>query len=85
MINVLKQEYNVGFAKAKMVSLEMWKHQRRTSFKRIPSRTIMWMHGTEDTTENKMVCQEGNNMHNLLDENEKDWEEIVAIYKNKRK
>ena len=45
----------------------------------------MWMHGTEDTTENKMVCQEGNNMHNLLDENEKDWEEIVAIYKNKRK
>ena len=43
------------------------------------------MHGTEDTTENIMVCQEGNNMHNLLDENEKDWEEIVAIYKNKRK
>ena len=28
----------------------------------------------EDTTEHIMVCQEGNNMYNLLDENEKDWE-----------
>ena len=43
------------------------------------------MHGTEeDTAENIMVCQEGN-MYNLLDENKNDWEEIVAIYKNKRK
>ena len=31
-----------------------------------------------------MVCQEGNNMHNLLDENEKDWEKIVTIYKNNK-
>ena len=45
----------------------------------------MHMHGTEeDTAENIMVCQEGN-MYNLLDENKNDWEEIVAIYKNKRK
>ena len=29
-----------------------------------------------------MVCQEGNNAYNLLDENEKDWEKIVAIYQN---
>ena len=32
-----------------------------------------------------MVCQEGNNAYNLLDENEKDWEKIVAIYKNNKK
>ena len=31
-----------------------------------------------------MVCQEGNNAYNLLDENEKDWEKIVAIYKNNK-
>ena len=43
----------------------------------------MHMHGTEDTADNIMVCQEGN-MYNLLDENKNDWEEIVAIYKNKR-
>ena len=29
-----------------------------------------------------MVCQERNNTYNLLDENEKDWEKVVAIYKN---
>ena len=29
-----------------------------------------------------MVCQEVNNMYNLLDENEKEWEKIVAVYKN---
>ena len=28
---------------------------------------------TEDTTQHIMVCQEGNNTYNLLDENEKDW------------
>ena len=38
----------------------------------------------KDTTEHIMVCQEGNNMHNLLDENEKDWEKIVTIYKNNK-
>ena len=38
----------------------------------------------EDTTEHIMVCQEGNNTYNLLDENEKDWEKIVAIYKNNK-
>ena len=31
-----------------------------------------------------MVCQEGNNAYNLFDENEKDWEKIVAIYKNNK-
>ena len=36
----------------------------------------------EDTPEHIMVCQERNNTYNLLDENEKDWEKIVAIYKN---
>ena len=29
-----------------------------------------------------MVCQEGNDTYNLLDENEMDWEKIFAIYKN---
>ena len=28
---------------------------------------------TEDTTQHIMVCHEGNNTYNLLDENEKDW------------
>ena len=28
----------------------------------------------EDTTEHIMIFQEGNNMYNLLDENEKDWQ-----------
>ena len=37
---------------------------------------------TEVTPEHIMVCQEINNTYNLLDENEKDWEKIVAIYKN---
>ena len=36
----------------------------------------------KDTPEYIMVCQERNNTYNLLDENEKDWEKIVAIYKN---
>ena len=31
-----------------------------------------------------MACEEGNNTYNLLDENEKDWEKIVAIYKNNK-
>ena len=31
-----------------------------------------------------MVCQEVNNMYNLLDENEKEWEKIVAVYKNNK-
>ena len=39
----------------------------------------------EDTTEHIMACEEGNNTYNLLDENEKDWEKIVAIYKNNKK
>ena len=39
---------------------------------------------TDDMTEHIMVCQEGNNMYNLLDENEKDWEKTVAIYKNNK-
>ena len=36
----------------------------------------------EDTTECIMICQEENNIYNLLDANEKDWEKIIAIYKN---
>ena len=31
-----------------------------------------------------MVCQEGNNKYNLLDENEKDWENILATYWNNK-
>ena len=38
----------------------------------------------EDTTEHIMVCQEGNNMYNSLDEKEKDWDKIVAIHKNNK-
>ena len=38
----------------------------------------------EDTTKHIMVFHEGNNTYNLLDENEKDWEKIVAIYKNNK-
>ena len=38
----------------------------------------------EDTTEHIMACEEGNNTYNLLDENEKDWEKIVAIYTNNK-
>ena len=38
----------------------------------------------EDTTERIMICQKGNDTYNLLDENEKDWEKIVAIYKNNK-
>ena len=38
----------------------------------------------EDTTEHIMVCQEGNNAYNSLDENEKDWDKIVAIHKNNK-
>ena len=38
----------------------------------------------EDTTEHIMACQEGNNTCNLLDENKKYWEKIIAIYKNNK-
>ena len=38
----------------------------------------------EDTTKHIMVFHEGNNTYNLLDENEKDWEKIVAIYTNNK-
>ena len=38
----------------------------------------------EDTTEHIMVCQERNNTYNSLDENEKDWDKIVAIHKNNK-
>ena len=38
----------------------------------------------EDTKEHIMVCQEGNNTCNLLDENEKGWEKAVALYKNSK-
>ena len=38
----------------------------------------------EDTTEHIMVCQEGNNTCDLLDENKRDWGKIVTLYKNNK-
>ena len=54
------------------------------NYKRNESDTICLLCKTEDTIEHIMVCQEGDNTFNLLDENEKDWEKIVAIYKNNK-
>ena len=40
----------------------------------------------EDTTEHIMVCQEGNNLYNLLDENEKDCgKQLHYTRKNREK
>ena len=32
-----------------------------------------------------LLCQEGNNTCNLLEENEKNWKKIVTIYNNNKK
>ena len=65
------------------IRLHMW--NTKCNYKRNESDTTCPLCKTEeDTTEHIMVCQEGNNMYNLLDENEKDWEKIVAIYKNNK-
>ena len=61
----------------------MW--NTKCNYKRNESDTTCPLCKTEeDTTEHIMVWQEGNNTYNLLDENEKDWEKIVAIYKNNK-
>ena len=61
----------------------MW--NTKCNYKRNESDTTCPFCQTEgDTTEHIMVCQEGNNTYNLLVENEKDWEKIVAIYKNSK-
>ena len=65
------------------IRLHMW--NTKCNYKRNESHTTCPLCKTEeDTTEHIMVCQEGNNMYNLLDENEKDWEKIVAIYKSNK-
>ena len=59
------------------IRLHIWKTKRSESYKTCPlCRT------EEDNTEHIMVCQEGNNTDNLLDENEKDWQKIIKIYKS---
>ena len=60
----------------------MW--NTKCNYKRNESDTTCPFCQTGDTTEHIMVCQEGNNTYNLLVENEKDWEKIVAIYKNSK-
>ena len=65
------------------IRLHMW--NTKCNYKRNESDTTCPLCKTEeDTTEHIMVCQEGNNTYNLLDENEKDWEKIVTIYKNNK-
>ena len=65
------------------IRLHVW--NTKCNYKRNESDTIFPLCKTEeDNTEHIMVCQEGNNMYNLLDENEKDWEKIAAIYKNNK-
>ena len=54
------------------IRLYMW--NTKCNYKRNESDTTCPLCKTEeDTTEHIMVCQEGNNLYNLLDENEKDW------------
>ena len=51
----------------------MW--NTKCNYKRNESDTTCPLCKTEEENiEDIMVCQEGNNMYNLLDENEKDWE-----------
>ena len=53
------------------IRLHVW--NTKCNYKRNESDTIFPLCKTEeDNTEHIMVCQEGNNMYNLLDENEKD-------------
>ena len=58
------------------IRLHMW--NTKCNYKRNESDTACPLCRIEDTTEHIMVCQEENNTY-LLDENEKDWEKIVAI------
>ena len=54
------------------IRLHMW--NTKCNYKRNELDTTCPLCKTEeDTTEHIMVCQEGNNLYNLLDENEKDW------------
>ena len=65
------------------IRLHMW--NTKCNYKRNELDTTCPLCKTEeDTTEHITICQEGNNTYNLLDENEKDWEKIVAIYKNNK-
>ena len=65
------------------IRLHMW--NTKCNHKRNESGTACPLCKTEeDNAEHIMVCQEGNNSHNLLHETEKDWEKIVAIYKNNK-
>ena len=51
----------------------MW--NTKCNYKRNESDTTCPLCKTEEENiEDIMVCQEGNNTYNLLDENEKDWE-----------
>ena len=66
------------------IRLHMW--STKWNYKRNESDTTCPLCQTEeDTTECIMVCQERNNTYNLLDEKEKGWEKIDAIYKNNKK
>ena len=65
------------------IRLYMW--NTKSNYKRNESDTTCPLCKTEeDTTEHMMVCQEGSNTYNLLDENEKDWGKIVAIITNNK-
>ena len=65
------------------VRLNMW--NTKCKYKRNElDKTCPLCKTENDTTEHIMVCQEGNNTYNLLDENEKEWEKVVAIYKNNK-
>ena len=55
------------------IRLHMW--NTKCNSKRIKSDTTCPLCKIEEgTKEHIMVCQEGNNMRNLLDESEEDWE-----------
>ena len=60
----------------------MW--NTKCNYKRNELDTCPLCKTEEDTTEHIMICQEGNNSYNLLNENEKDRKKIVAIYKNNK-
>ena len=72
--------------KPKCRTIQNDKWERKQYIKKYESNesdtTCPFFRTEEDTTENIMVCQEGNDTYNLLDENEMDWEKIFAIYKN---
>ena len=62
------------------IRLYMW--NKKCNCKRNESNITCPLYSTEEATkEHIMVCQEGSNTNNLLNENEKDWEKIVTTYK----